>query len=75
VAQTKPAGSWTYEDLFSLSDDSRRYEIIEGELYEMPPPGSAHALVIAALIRLHASGREFGRTVVHCADRCLLSRG
>jgi Uma2 family endonuclease len=52
VAQAKPAGTWTYEDLFSLSDDSRRYEIIEGELYEMPSPGSAHALVIAALIRL-----------------------
>ena len=52
MAQTKPAGTWTYEDLFSLSDDSRRYEIIEGELYEMPSPGSAHALMIAALIRL-----------------------
>ena len=35
MAQTKPAGSWTYEDLLSLPDDGRRYEIIEGELYEM----------------------------------------
>jgi Uma2 family endonuclease len=52
MAQTKRAGTWTYEDLFSLPDDGRRYEIIEGELYEMPSPGSAHALVIAALIRL-----------------------
>jgi Uma2 family endonuclease len=52
MAQTKPAGTWTYEDLSSLPDDGRRYEIIEGELYEMPSPGSAHAFVIAALIRL-----------------------
>ena len=52
MAITKPAGTWNYEDLFSLPDDGRRYEIIEGELYEMPAPGSAHALVIAALIRL-----------------------
>jgi Uma2 family endonuclease len=52
VAQTKSAGTWTYEDLFSLPDDGRRYEIIEGELFEMPSPGSAHALVVAALIRL-----------------------
>ena len=52
MAQTKPAGTWTYEDLFSLADDGRRYEIVEGELFEMPSPGSAHALVIAALIRL-----------------------
>ena len=52
MAQTKPAGTWTYEDLFSLPDDGRRYEIIEGELYEMPSPSSAHAFVIAALIRL-----------------------
>ena len=52
MAQTKPAGTWTYEDLFSLPDAGRRSEIIEGELFEMPSPGSAHALVVAALIRL-----------------------
>lgn len=50
MAITKPAGTWTYEDLFSLPDDGRRYEIIEGELYEMPAPSWAHATVIANLI-------------------------
>jgi Uma2 family endonuclease len=50
MAQTKPAGTWTYEDLFSLPDDGRRYEIIEGELYEMPAPSWTHATVIANLI-------------------------
>jgi hypothetical protein len=38
MALSKPAGSWTYEDLLSLPDDGRRYEIIEGVLYELPSP-------------------------------------
>ncbi len=50
MALTKPAGAWTYDDLFALPDDGKRYEIIEGELYEMPSPGSAHALTILKLI-------------------------
>jgi Uma2 family endonuclease len=52
MAQTKPAGTWSYEDLFSLPDDGRRYEIIEGELYEMPSPSWTHAAVIASLITM-----------------------
>ena len=47
---TKPAGAWSYEDLVSLPDDGKRYEIIEGELYEMPAPTWAHATVVANLI-------------------------
>ena len=31
MALTKPAGAWTYEDLFALPDDGKRYEIIEGD--------------------------------------------
>jgi Uma2 family endonuclease len=50
MALTKPAGTWTYEDLFALPDDGRRYEIIEGELYEMPAPTGTHALTIMNLI-------------------------
>jgi hypothetical protein len=42
MAITKAAGTWTYEDLFSLPSDGRRYEIIEGQLCEMPSPASAH---------------------------------
>jgi Uma2 family endonuclease len=49
---TRPAGTWTYEDLFSLPEDGRRYEIIEGELYEMPSPSWAHATVVANLIAM-----------------------
>lgn len=52
MALTKPAGTWTYEDLFALPEDGRRYEIIEGELYEMPSPTSAHAVTIKNLLFL-----------------------
>jgi Uma2 family endonuclease len=50
MALTKPAGAWTYDDLFALPDDGKRYEIIEGELYEMPAPESAHAFTIVNLL-------------------------
>jgi Uma2 family endonuclease len=46
----KPAGTWTYDDLFELPDDGKRYEIIEGELYEMPAPNSAHARAVVRLV-------------------------
>ena len=52
MALTKPAGTWTYEDLFSLPDDGRRYEIIEGELYEMPAPSWDHAVTIVNVLAL-----------------------
>ena len=50
MAIAKPAGTWTYEDLFSLPDDGTRYEIIEGVLYEMPAPSWNHQLVITNLL-------------------------
>jgi Uma2 family endonuclease len=52
MAITKPAGTWTYDDLFSLPSDGKRYEIIEGELYETPSSTRAHARVIINLIAL-----------------------
>ncbi len=52
MALTKPAGTWAYPDLAALPDDQTRYEIIDGELFEMPSPASAHAMAIMALIRL-----------------------
>src|SRR5436190_4966910 len=52
MAITKPAGTWTYDDLLALPDDGKRYEIIMGELFELPSPGFAHATVIANLITM-----------------------
>lgn len=33
---------WTYEDYLNLPDDGNRYEILKGELYVTPSPGTAH---------------------------------
>jgi Uma2 family endonuclease len=46
---TKATGTWRYEDLFDLPED-KRYEIIDGELFEMPGPNSDHAFTIMNLI-------------------------
>jgi Uma2 family endonuclease len=40
---------WTYEDLRALPDDGKRYEIIEGVLYEMDAPNMVHGHIIAML--------------------------
>jgi len=33
---------WTYEKYLTLPDDGKRYELIEGELFVTPAPGSGH---------------------------------
>lgn len=52
MATTSLAKTWTYEDLFTLPDDGKRYEIIEGELFEMPAPTFEHATAVMNLIAL-----------------------
>lgn len=39
----------TAEDLFRLPDEGRRYELLDGELHEMTPPGGEHGLIQARL--------------------------
>ena len=41
---------WTYADLCALPDDGRRYEIIDGQLYELLIPTTDHATVIINLL-------------------------
>ena len=52
MAVTKPAGGWTYGDLFRLPDNGKQYEIIEGELYELPPHSEKHQRISALTIQL-----------------------
>jgi Uma2 family endonuclease len=52
MATTSLTRTWTYEDLFSLRDDGKRYEIIHGELFEMPSPTFEHSTAIINLIAL-----------------------
>jgi len=39
---------WTYEDYYSIEDD-KRYEVIEGELIEMPAPRIIHQEILLNL--------------------------
>ena len=41
---------WTYDDLFALPAD-KRYEIIDGVLYEMPAPNAAHEVITMNLVQ------------------------
>lgn len=41
---------WTYDDLRALPEDGKRYEIIEGVLYEVTGPKPPHAIVLIAAI-------------------------
>ena len=42
---------WTYEDYLKLEDD-KRYEVIEGELLEMPAPSVKHQRLVKKLLKL-----------------------
>ena len=50
--RSKSAGGWTYEDLLQLPDDGKRYELVDGELYEMTVPNLKHQLLSIQLITL-----------------------
>jgi len=43
------SGKLTYEDLASISDETKRYEILDGELAVTPSPATRHQLVSANL--------------------------
>ena len=47
---------YTANDLYTIKDDTNRYELIKGELITMPPPGGQHgrlALELGASILFH----------------------
>jgi len=56
---------WTYKDYLKLNDD-KRYEVINGRLYEMPAPGFGHqklVLKMAIIIKNFTDGRKLGEIV------------
>ena len=40
----------TADDLLAMPDDGKNYELVKGELVEMPPPGFMHEFVVAQFI-------------------------
>lgn len=76
MAVTGRAGTWKYEDLFELPDDGKRYEIIDGELYEMPSPSLVHQLTIGKLYLLLVPAAEaIGAYVVLAPLDLILAAG
>ncbi len=62
ITGTKPV---TAEDLFLMMHDDagKRYELVRGELQEMPPAGGYHgnvAFTIASIIGSHIRGKDLG---------------
>ena len=61
AVQTKPV---TAEELANLPNDGYRYELIEGELKQMPPAGEEHGYIaaeIAAELRNYVKAKGLGR--------------
>jgi Uma2 family endonuclease len=50
MATQQQPKQWTYDDLFDLPAD-KRYEIIDGVLYEMPAPNAAHEVITMNLVQ------------------------
>jgi Uma2 family endonuclease len=53
----------TAEELFRLSSTGRRYELVKGELFEMPPAGGRHgsvAMRIGTLLGSHVRASQLG---------------
>ncbi len=56
-------GQWTFEDWRRLPDDGFHYEIIEGELFVSPPPGTNHQIAVSSLLaamHYHAKRNKLG---------------
>jgi Uma2 family endonuclease len=66
ATQSAPVHGWTYEEFARLPDDGNRYEVIAGELYVTPAPGSLHqkvsirlAAIIEGFCEEHGVGTAF----------------
>src|SRR5262249_54237857 len=54
-------------DIWEMPENGNRYEVIDGELFVTPPPGSLHQLAVttlAALIREYIAPRGLGVVLV-----------
>ena len=72
-----PPGGWTYADYAALPDDGRRYEVLEGELVEMPSPRYAHQRVLGHVYRRvadHVESQGLGDVVLAPMDVVLAER-
>ncbi len=72
-----PRDSLTYADYAALPDDGKRYQLLEGELVEMPSPTSWHQVVSGELysaLRAHVLEHRLGRVLYAPLDVVLEDR-
>ena len=58
---------WTYDDLATLPDDGRRYEILDGELFVSPSPSRWHQELLKRLFRAFVELEDRGLAKVYFA--------
>ncbi|HEX8690804.1 MAG TPA: Uma2 family endonuclease [Longimicrobium sp.] len=78
MATQSLARVWTYEEFAALPDDGNRYEVIAGELYMTPAPGTPHSRVAFELgfqIELFLRTHGLGGWVVTSPVDVLLAEG
>jgi Uma2 family endonuclease len=65
-------GHWTYNHYAALPDDGRRYEIVDGVLFNMTPaPGIPHQKVVQRLLKalsFHIEDAELGSVLIAPVD-------
>ncbi len=77
-AQPTQAGDWTADMLERLPDDGWLYELIEGRVVRMPPPGPDHGRIeskLDYLLRAHVTAHRLGETYVGETGWDLTRRG
>lgn len=73
----RPRGGMTYADYAALPDDGKRYQLVEGELIEMPSQTTWHQLVLGEIyvvLRKHVDPRKLGRVMLAPLDVVLSDR-
>ena len=61
----------TYRDYAALPDDGRRYQILDGELFVTPAPGTRHQIILmrlSAQLHAHVSAHRLGLVLPAPAD-------
>src|SRR5438477_5609635 len=61
----------TYRDYAALPDDGRRYQILDGELFVTPAPGTRHQIILmrlSAQLHAHVTAHRLGLVLPAPAD-------
>jgi len=61
----------TYRDYAALPDDGRLYEVLDGELFVTPAPGTRHQIIsmqLSAQLHAHVTAHRLGLILAAPAD-------